>query len=110
MRVGAGRTHSLIIFERVGNSIAREGIGVDLLANQLGRARIVLVLQVDVRCLRLDGEDALVDIDDTVNERNLGIEAGLGDHAHRLTKPYHKRLVSLIHREKGAVGNNKCNQ
>jgi hypothetical protein len=52
-------------------------------------------------------EDALVDIDDAVQERDLEVQSRLRDHAERLAQAHHQRLVGLIDRKQGAVGNDQ---
>jgi hypothetical protein len=57
-----------------------------------------------------DVENALVDIDHAVDERDLCIQSRLGDDAHRLAKPHHQGLLGLINGEEGAVGDDQHNQ
>src|ERR1700682_563633 len=111
LRAGAIRPDRLIEFERIGDAVAREGVDDEALAG-LGDAGIG---PVAARCnhllrRRLDVEDALVDIDDTVDERNLCVQARLGDDAHRLAKADHQRLPGLIHGEEGAVADDDGSQ
>ena len=85
LRAGAIRPDRLIEFERIDDAVAREGVDDEALAG-LGDAGIGPVAARSNNLLRrrLDVEDALVDIDDTVDERNLCVQAGLGNDAHRL--------------------------
>src|SRR5262245_4472387 len=52
-------------------------------------------------------EDALVDADDAVDQRDLGMQSGLGDYPYRLAQPNHQRLPGLIDREQRAIGDDQ---
>jgi hypothetical protein len=59
---------------------------------------------------RFDGENTLIDIDDSVDERDLGIQSRLGDDAHRLAEPHQQGLLGLIDSEEGAVRDDQRDQ
>jgi hypothetical protein len=80
------------------------------LADHLRRVRVVLALKVQIVRLRLDRENALVDIDDAVDERDFDVKTRLGDDAHRLAQAHHQSLPRLIDREEGAVADDNGNQ
>ena len=87
----------LVEFQRVLDAVARERI--DHQALLVGGDHLLRrVLEI---------EDALVDIDDAVDQRDLGMQSRLGDHAHRLAQPHHQRLAGLIDREQSAVGDDQ---
>ena len=78
----------LIEPQRIDDLVAREGIDHEPL----------LVGGDDFLRRIFEIENALVDIDHVVDERHLVIEAGLGDHAHRVAEAQHQRLLRLVAR------------
>ena len=80
--------------QRVVDAIAREGVDHEPLLVR-GDHFLRGVLQV---------EDALVDIDHAVDQRDLEVQPRLGDDAHRLAEPDHEREPGLVDREQRAVG------
>ncbi len=76
-KLGAGAVgpDRLVEFERIGDAVARKGVDHEALAG-LGDAGIGPVAARGNHFLRrrLDVENALVDIDDTVDERNFCVQ------------------------------------
>ena len=111
LRTGAVGADRLIIFERVGNAVAREGVDHEPLAGLPGAGIGAVAARGDHLLRRLlDGENALVDIDHAVDERHFHVKSGLGDDAHRIAEPDHQRLSGLINGEKGAVADDGRDQ
>jgi hypothetical protein len=53
----------------------------------------------------VEGENALVDVDDGVDERDFGVQARLADEvAHRLAEAQHQRLLGRIDGEERVAG------
>ena len=93
-RIGAlDRAHRLEELQRVIDAIAREGIDHEPL----------LVGGDDLLRLRLEVENALIDVDHAVDQRELHVEPGLGDDTHRLAEPDDQRLLGLMHGEQAAI-------
>jgi hypothetical protein len=91
------RADRLIEFQHILDAVAGEGIDHEPLL---------------VRCnhfLRgiLKVENPIVDVDDGVDQRDLVVQPGLGDHFHRLAQPHHQRLAGLIDRKQGAIGDDQ---
>src|SRR4029077_1842326 len=114
LRTGAVRTDGLIEFQRIGDAITRKGVDHEPFAGLCGTwdtgIRPVLARGDHLLRRRFDGENALVDIDDGVDERDLGVQSRLGDDAHRLAEPHYQSLLGLINGEEGAVGDDQHNQ
>ena len=100
-RIGAfDHADGLIELQRVGDAIAREGIDHQPL----------LVGGDDLLRGVFEIENALVDGDDAVEQRELEVQARLGDGADRLAQPHHQHLVGLIDREQAAVSDQQRHQ
>ena len=87
------RSDSLIEFQPVGNPISRESV----------HHKPFLIGRDDLLGRIFEIDDSLFDINDAVHDGDLEVQPRLGDHAHRLAKAYHKRLVGLINCEHSAV-------
>ena len=86
------RANRLIEFERIDDPVTQEGIDVEPAA--VGPEHFLF--------RRLDDEDAIVEIDDLLDERNLEMKPRPRDQSaarHGLAKAKHKRLLRLLHRE-----------
>ena len=76
LRAGAGRADRLIIFQRVDDAVAREGVDHEPFAGLAGAGIGAVAARGDHFLRRLfDVEDALVDIDDAVDERHFHVKA-----------------------------------
>ena len=82
----------LIEPQRIVDPVAREGIDHEPL----------LVGGDHFLRRRVEIEDALVEIDHAVDQRQLEVQARLGDDAHRLAEPDHQRLLRLVDGEQRA--------
>ena len=56
---------------------------------------------------RLQIEDALVDVDHIVDERQFDVQPRLVDHAHHLPKADHQRLLGLVNRKQRRVADDQ---
>ena len=91
-------THRLIEQERVGDAPAGEGIDHQ-----------TLLIGCDYLLRRgIEIEQPLVEIDDVLDERDLVVEAGLGDETLGLAELEHERLLRLVDGEERQVGGYRC--
>ena len=88
------RADRLVEQQRIDDAIAREGIDDE-----------PLLVGADHFLRRiLEIENALVDVDDAVDERPFEVQAGLGDGPHGIAEAHHQRLTGLLHREQRKIG------
>src|SRR4029077_11632900 len=91
------RPDRLVEFERIGDAVAREGIDDEALAGlseggiRPGAARGNHLLRRS-----LDVENALVDIDDALDELKFDVETRLDDDAARFAQSHDQSLPGLI--------------
>ena len=98
LRIGGGfRTERLIEAQRILDAITREGVDHQPL----------LVGGDHFLRLRFEIEDALVDGDHVIDERHLGVQTRLVDHAHHFTEPHHQRLLGLVDGEERRVADDE---
>src|SRR5215210_5125836 len=87
-------TQRLIKPERIFDAISRKGVDHEPL----------LVGGIHFLRWRFQVEDALVDRDHGIDQRDLRVQPRLGYGPHRLTKADHDGLMRLIDAEEGAIG------